>query len=55
MHILRPQGKANGRVLRPIISVEVMLEGHPVKALLDTGSPLTIASIECVLDALAKQ
>lgn len=55
MHILRPQSEANGPVLGPIISVEVMLEGHPVKALLDTGSPVTIASIECMLDALAKQ
>ena len=55
MHILRPQGEANGPVLGPVISVEVMLEGHSVKALLDTGSPVTIASIECVLDAFAKQ
>ena len=55
MHILRPQGEANGPVLGPIISVEVMLEGHPVKALLDTGSPVTITSTECMLDALTKQ
>lgn len=55
IHILRPQGEANGPVLGSIISVEVILEEHPVKALLDTGSPVTIASIECVLDTLAKQ
>lgn len=30
-------------------------QGYPVKALQDTGSPVTIVSIECVLDALAKQ
>ena len=55
MHDLRPQREAKGTLLGPVISVEVKLEGHSVKALFDTGSPVTIASIECVLDALVKQ
>ena len=55
MYILRSQGEVNGPVLGPIVSVAVMLEGYPVKALQYTGSPVTIVSIECVLDALAKQ
>ena len=31
-----------------------MIEGSPVEALVDTGSPVTIASIECLLDILEK-
>ena len=34
------------------ISVEVVLEGRPTKALVDTGSPVTIVSIDCLLEAL---
>ena len=38
--------------LGPTISVEVVLEGRPSKALVDTGSPVTIVSIDCLLEAL---
>ena len=34
--------------------MEVSLEGQPVKALVDTGSPVTIVSVDCLLDVLAK-
>ena len=53
-HVLKPEGEANGPILGPAISVEVLLEGHPVMALVDTGSPITIVSINCLLDILAK-
>ena len=33
MHMLRPQREDNRLVLRSIVSAEVMLEGHPFKAL----------------------
>ena len=33
---------------------EVELEGVPVEAMLDTGSPVTIVSLNCLLVALAK-
>ena len=35
-------------------AVELNLEGQPIKALVDTGSPVTIVSIDCLLDVLAK-
>ena len=41
-------------MLGPAISVEPLLEGQPVNALVYTGSPITIVSIDCLLDVLAK-
>ena len=54
MHALKPKGEAQGLVLGPAISVELLLERQPVNALGDTGSPITIVSIDCLLDVLAK-
>jgi len=54
MHILEPDGSADGLVLGPTLFVEVLLEGQPVKALVDTGSPVTIVSIKCLLVTLEK-
>ena len=54
MHVLITGGEPEGPTLGPTVLVNVLLEGHPVKALVDTGSPITIASIECLLDVLAK-
>ena len=45
MHVLKPKGEAQGPVLGPAVSVEVLLEGQMVNALVDTGSPITIRSI----------
>ena len=47
MHVLKPKGEAQG----PAVSVEVLLEGQMVNALVDTGSP---ASIDCLLDVFEK-
>ena len=39
----------------PVPTAEVMLEGEPVVALLDTGSPVTLVSLEFLLQVLAKR
>lgn len=49
LHVLKLEREANEPVLGPTISVEVLLEGHPVKALVDTKSPITILSINCFI------
>ena len=56
MHVLESQGSADGSgpTLGPMIFVDVILEGQPVKALVDTGSPVTIVSIKCLLDVMEK-
>ena len=41
--------------LGPTLTTEVKLEGIPVKALVDTGSPSTIVSLKFLVEALAKQ
>ena len=54
MHALKPKGEAQGPVLGSAVSVEVLLEEKMVNALVDTGSPITIASIDCLLDVYEK-
>ena len=54
MHVLAAEGKPEGPTLGPTVLTNVLLEGHPVKALVDTESPITIVSIDCLLDILAK-
>ena len=53
-HVVKPNSESKDPALGPSIHVEVLLEGHPVKALVDTGSPVTIVSISCLLDILEK-
>ena len=43
MHTVTPEAEA-GAHFGPVLTVEVQLEGTPVKAFLDTGSPVTIVS-----------
>ena len=45
----------DGWSLGPMPTVEVLFEGVPTRALLDTGSPVTIVLLNFVLQALAKQ
>ena len=54
MHVLKSKGEAQGPVLGPAVLVEVLLEGQMVNALVDTGSLITIASIDCLLDVFEK-
>ena len=48
-------GKGTCTRLGRVLTVEVELEGTPVKALLDTGSPVTIVSLKFLMDALSRQ
>jgi len=58
MHVLKPHvtvdDSTDGPALGPTIYVNVLLEGQPVQVLVDTGSPVTIVSIKCLLDILEK-
>ena len=54
MHVLTRKDR-DGSSLEPTPIVEVLFEGVPTHALLDTGSPVTIVSLSFVLQALAKK
>ena len=41
--------------LGPVVTAEVLLEGESVSALVDTGSPVTIVSLECIVKTLARK
>lgn len=56
MHRVTPDSEqCESVVLGPIPYTEVEFEGRSVKALIDTGSPVTIVSLEFSLRALANQ
>lgn len=55
LHGIRSPEASEGSTLGPTIVGEVEFEGVPVKALLDTGSPVTIASLDWVFQALASR
>ena len=47
------EGKETKRPIQgPIVKAEIYLEGHPTKALIDTGSPIPIVSIDFLLQVL---
>ena len=52
MRSISSKARGNGLELGP---AEVELEGEPVQALLDTGSPATIVSLEFLPEASAKK
>ena len=54
MHVLTGKDR-DGSSVGPTPTVEVLFEGVPTHALLDTGSPVTIVSLNFVLQALVKQ
>ena len=54
LHGVEPQQVMPSVVLGPTLTSEVSLEGVPVKALLDTGSPISIVSLEVFLKACAQ-
>ena len=53
LHGFTAQGSPSSFPIGPTLQAQVELEGVTVTALLDTGSPVTIASFEFVLRALA--
>ena len=55
MHTITLQESDVAAQLGPTLTSEIQFEGCPVKALLDTGSPSTIVSLEFLLEMLAKQ
>lgn len=55
MHSITSEDAQHSSTLGPIPMAEVQLEGEPVKALLDTGSPVTIVSLKFLLQVWAKQ
>lgn len=55
MRVLKPARKEMGSDLGPTLSVKVEFEGSPVNALLDIGSPVSIVSLQFLLQALARQ
>ena len=55
MHGITSVGKKEDTYLGPIPTAVVKFEEVPVKALLDTGSPVSIVSLDFLLEVLAKQ
>ena len=55
LHGIRPAEKVMGVKLGPCVTTELEFEGCKVEALLDTGSPVTIVSLEFLIEALWKQ
>ena len=53
MHGLAPTCGKQGSQLGPTLTTEVQVEGVPVQALLDTGSPATIISLDLIVQVLA--
>ena len=48
-------GDSSGLSMGPTLTTMVQLEGIPVEALLDTGSPITIVSLDFLMSSLATQ
>ena len=42
-------------ILGPTPNVDLTIESVPVPAMIDTGSPITVVSLEFLLEILAKQ
>ncbi len=55
MRVLKTGGGKTDPPLGPTLTADVRFEGAPVRALIDTGSPVTIVSLSFLLQALAKQ
>ena len=54
MHNVQSSG-TNDACLSPVLTVEVEGEGTSTKAIVDTGSPVTIVSLTFLVNALARQ
>ena len=55
IHVIQSTGTSKSAHLGPTPTADVKLEGSSTQALLDTGSPVTIVSLQFLLEALAKQ
>lgn len=54
MHGVRSDGSAKRKV-GPVITLDVNLEGTPTRALVDTGSPVTLVSLKFRAEELARK
>ena len=54
MHTVTPWTESH-TALGPMLTTEVEVEVCPIRALIDTGSPVTLVSLKCLVDVLAKQ
>ena len=52
VHGVESEVKPEGSILGPIPTTTVMVEGKPAKALVDTGSPVSILSLEFLIKTL---
>ena len=55
MHVIQSTGTSKGAQLGPTLTADVELEGSSTQALLDTGLPVTIVSLQFLLEAIARQ
>ena len=55
MNTMAAEGVRDNAKLGPSVFTEVRVNGVPAKALVDTGSPATIVSLEFILDVFAAQ
>jgi hypothetical protein len=55
LHGVEPGEKPEGSILGPIPTATVSVEGNPAKALIDTGSPVSIISLEFLVKMLASE
>ena len=49
MRVLKTASRERSSDLGPTLSVDVQFEGSPVSALIDTGSPVSIVSLQFLL------
>lgn len=55
MHTITPQQDGGSPQLGPTLTADIQMEGCPITALLDTGSPVMIVSLDFMVQTLAKQ
>ena len=55
MHGITSSSSTGNVQLGPVLTAKIAVEGEIIKALLDTGSPVTIIQLEALLEILAKQ
>ena len=55
MSVVNKNRESGGKKLGPAVYTEVHVNGVPTRALVDTGSPATIISLDYVMDLLAAQ
>ena len=55
LHRIELPAAAEKTWLGPVLTTTVSVEGAPVQAVIDTGSPVTIVDLDFLVQALAKK